>query len=123
MTMRFYLRDTLLPTLDKEILNQLGVGRDEFIQNVIYGELTRDPSAYDESVICSMDDFLVQNLSASEYDYFLANMGLRLTYETDYVRTQEAVARYLKPLLKYHNYEFDLRLNPNHGHIVDLTRC
>ena len=123
MQMRFYLRDTLLPSLDKEILNQLGVGRDEFIQNVIYGELTRDPSAYDESVICSMDDFLIQNLSASEYDYFLANMGLRLTYETDYVRTQEAVARYLKPLLKHHNYEFDLRLNPNHGHIVDLTRC
>lgn len=121
--MRFYLRDTLLPTIDPIMLNQLGVGRDEFIHSVIYGELTRDPLAYDESVIMTMDDFLVQNLSESEYDYFLTNMGMRLTYENDYVRVQETVARYLKPILKQGDYVFDLRLNPNHGYFVDLTRC
>ena len=121
--MRFYLRDTLLPELDSGILNILGVGRDEFVQNVIYGELTRDPTAYDESVICSMDDFLVQNLTQMEYDYFLGNMGMRLTYEDNYVKTQETVARYLKPLLKHYDYQFDLRLNPNHGHYVELVSC
>lgn len=123
MSMRFYIRDTLLPPIDPEILNQLGVGRDEFIQNVIYGELTRDPSAYDESVICAMDDFLVQNLTELEYAYFITHRAQLLIYEENYIRTQVTVARYLKPILKHGNYEFDLRLNPNHGHYVDLTRC
>lgn len=121
--MRLYIRDTLLPPVDKQVLEQLGVGRDEFMQNVIYGELTRDAQAYDESVIMCMDDFLVQNMSPMDYDYFLNNMAMRLAYEQDYVRTQETVARYLKPLLKHGDYVFDLRLVPNHGHYVDLTRC
>ncbi|MNG00040.1 hypothetical protein D3C85_107770 [compost metagenome] len=122
MSMRFYLRDALLPEIDKEILNQLGVDRDEFVQNVIYGELTRDPSAYDESVICSMDDFLVQNLTELEYAYFMTHRAQLMIYEQDYIRMQTMVARYLKPLLKHGHYEFDLRLQPNHGHYVDLVR-
>lgn len=122
MSMRFYLRDALLPEIDKEILNQLGVDRDEFVQNVIYGELTRDPSAYDESVICSMDDFLVQNLTELEYAYFMTHRAQLMIYEQDYIRMQTMVARYLKPLLKHGHYKFDLRLQPNHGHYVDLVR-
>jgi hypothetical protein len=123
MTIRFYLRDTLLPAVDKCILEQLGVDRDEFVQAVIYGELTRDPSAYDESVICSMDDFLVQHLTELEYAYFMTHRAQLMVYEEDYIRIQKAVARYLHPLLKYGNYDFDLRLAPKHGHIVDLIRC
>lgn len=121
--MRFYLHDKLLPQLDPEILNQLGVDREEFIHNVIYGELTRDPSAYDESVIVSMDDFLVQHLSYQDYDYFLANMAMRLAYEDDYIKAQGVVARYLRPILKHHDYGFDLRILSGHGYVVDLNHC
>ena len=121
--MRFYIRDTLLPPIDAEILNQLGVDRDEFLQSVIYGELTRDPSAYDESVIMAMDDFLVQHLSELDYAYFITHRAQLLVYEDNYIRAQKTIARYLYPLLKHGNYDFDLRLNPNHGHYVDLIRC
>lgn len=120
MEMRFYLRDDLLPPLDKEVLNRLGVGRDEFIQNVIYGELTRDPFAYDESVIMCMDDFLVQNLTELEYAYFMNHMAVRLAYEDDYIRMQNVIARYLRPALRYNNCDYDLRLRPGHGHYVDI---
>lgn len=120
MEMRFYLRDALLPPLDQEVLNRLSVDRDVFVQNVIYGELTRDPFAYDESVIMCMDDFLVQNLSELEYAYFMNHTAIRVAYEDDYIRMQNIVARYLRPVLKYNNCEYDLRLNPNHGHYVDV---
>lgn len=118
--MRFYLADKLIPALDGIVLNQLGVGREEFIHNVIYGELTRDPSAYDESVIMSMDDFLLQSLSWTEYGYFLNNMGLRLAFENDYINVQSLVAQYIKPLMNTDNYLFDLRITRNHGFMVDL---
>ena len=120
MGMHFYLRDDLLPPLDKEVLHRLGVGRDEFIQNVIYGELTRDPFAYDESVIMCMDDFLVQNLTELEYAYFINHKAICLAYEDDYIRMQNVVARYLRPALKYNNCDYDLRLRPGHGHYVDI---
>jgi hypothetical protein len=123
MSMRLYIRDALLPPVDKDILDQLGVDRDEFLSSVIYGELTRDPSDYDASVICSMDDFLVQHLTELEYAYFRVHKAQLLAYEDNYLRAQAMVARYLKPIIKHGNYDFDLRLNPNHGHYVDLTRC
>jgi hypothetical protein len=123
MSMRLYIRDTLLPPVDKDILDQLGVDRDEFFNNVLYGELTRDPLDYEASVICSMDDFLVQHLTEMEYAYFMVHKAQLMAYEENYIRAQIAVARYLKPILKHGNYDFDLRVNPNHGHYVDLIRC
>jgi hypothetical protein len=115
--MRIYIPDDTLPAVSPQVLSLLGLSREDFIQNVIYGELTRDPYDYDASVVCAMDDFLIQNLSNQEYERFMRNHIPMLTYEDDYIRVQKVIARYVR---RIDFQSFDMRLF-HRGYGIELN--
>ncbi|MND14815.1 hypothetical protein D3C81_957340 [compost metagenome] len=115
--MRIYIPDDTLPVISANVLALLGLSREDFIQNVIYGELTRDPYDYDASVVCSMDDFLIQNLTNHEYERFMRSQIPMIAYEADYIRVQQVIARYLK---RIDFGSFDMRLF-HRGYGIELN--
>jgi len=114
-----YIPDSHFPVMEQRILNMLGMGRADFILNVLHGELTHDPMAYDESLVMAMDEVLVDNMCNDEYYAFHNDHRMLRHYEYVYGLTRRIARQYVGKLMRNRDWSFDLK-HTDRGYLIDI---